>query len=319
MLALKLDNVITLDRDYPVPATNPGEALIRPTLAGICNTDLELAKGYMGFKGVLGHEFVGVVEQSDESRFVGKRVTGEINCPCGNCNMCRTGLGNHCPSRTVLGIVNRDGAFCERFVLPNANLHVVPDSVSDRQAVFTEPLAAAFQINNQVPIGPFHKVALLGDGKLGFLIAQTLAITGCGLTVVGRHPERLEFLKTKGVEFKTESQTQTLGRAFDVVVDATGSQTGLATAARLVKPRGVIVLKTTVAQPGGFDLNQLVIDEITVTGSRCGPFVEALAALEKNLIETGPLIASAQPLENGVEAMKMAAQSGGRKILLKIS
>lgn len=294
-----------------------GEVLVRVTLAGICNTDLELARGYMGFSGVLGHEFVGVVERSEEAALLGKRVVGEINIACGKCACCRDGLKNHCSNRSVLGIFGKNGAFAEYLTLPVENLHEVPSSVTDEEAVFTEPLAAAFQITRQIQITPSMKVAVLGDGKLGLLIGQALQLSGSRLVVIGHHAERLEILARRGIGAVLEPATAEWGREFDVVVDATGSSAGLELAYRLVKPRGTIVLKTTVAKMDLFDLNRLVIDEVTLVGSRCGPFDAALSALAKKEVDVKPLISRRMPLRDGVEAMKLASTPmSAPKILL---
>ena len=287
------------------------------TLAGICNTDLELARGYMGFSGVLGHEFVGVVERAEEAALLGKRVVGEINIACGKCAYCRDGLKNHCPNRSVLGILGKDGAFAEFLTLPVENLHEVPSSVTDEEAVFAEPLAAALQITRQIEITPSMKVAVLGDGKLGLLIGQALQLAGGRLVVIGHHAKRLEILARRGIGAVLEPASAEWGREFDVVVDATGSPTGLELAYRLVKPRGTIVLKTTVAKMDLFDLNRLVIDEVALVGSRCGPFDAALLALAKKDVDVKPLISRSMPLREGVEAMRLAASATpAPKILL---
>lgn len=306
-----------MEERWPEPAPKPGEALVRVTLAGICNTDLELARGYMGFSGVLGHEFVGVVERVQDSALIGKRVVGEINLACGKCPYCRDGLKNHCPNRSVLGILGKAGAFAEYLTLPVENLHEVPSSVTDEEAVFAEPLAAAFQITRQIGITPSMKVAVLGDGKLGLLIGQALQLAGSHLVVIGHHAQRLETLARRGIRAVLEPEASGWGREFDVVVDATGSSAGLVMAYRLVKPRGTIVLKTTVAKRDSFDLNQLVIDEVTVVGSRCGPFDTALLALAKKEVDVKPLISRVMPLGEGVEAMRLAGSATpAPKILL---
>lgn len=298
---------VRLEKRYPEPVPERGEVLIRVTLAGICNTDLELARGYMSFSGVLGHEFVGVVESAEDSSLLGKRVVGEINIACGKCEYCLDGLKNHCPNRSVLGIFGKNGAFAEYMTLPVENLHEVPASVTDEEAVFTEPLAAAFQITRQIEITSPMKVAVLGDGKLGLLIGQALQLTGARLVVIGHHAERLEILARRGIGAVMEPATAQWGREFDVVVDATGSSAGLELAYRLVKPRGTIVLKTTVAKMDLFDLNRLVIDEVTLLGSRCGPFDAALSALAKKEVDVKPLISRKMPLREGVEAMRLAS------------
>ncbi len=305
-----------LERGYPEPSPAAGEAVIRPSLAGICNTDLELANGYMGFSGVLGHEFVGIVESCGDSGLVGARVVGEINCPCGSCSLCLSGKGNHCPQRTVLGIMGRDGVFADIFTLPVGNLLVVPDKITDTQAVFTEPLAAAFEIINQVRIGPGDKVATLGDGKLGLLVGQVISLTGCDLVAVGRHPEKLEILAQRGITTALDRDMVSMRSSFDVVVDATGSAKGFALAVELARPCGTIVLKTTTANPAGLDSNRIVIDELTVIGSRCGPFDKALDALENRLVDVEPMVSEIFHFDYGVEAMKRASEGATLKVLM---
>lgn len=314
MRALVLDGGVRLDRRYPNPEPKEDEALIKPILAGVCDTDLELAKGYMGFSGVLGHEFVGRVVSAPDETLVGKRVVGEINIPCGRCRMCREELENHCPRRTVLGILGKDGAFADYLTLPVKNLHVVPGSVRDEDAVFTEPLAAAFQVLEQVEITLESRVAVVGDGKLGLLVAQALGQTGLTPLVIGHHREKLAILARLGIDTRLEDDVRDIVSEFDVVVDATGAPSGLKRAMELVKPRGTIVLKTTVAERGGVDLNRLVIDEVTLVGSRCGPFGRALEALETGEVDTSPLISEIVSIEEGEAAMEKAA--GALKILL---
>lgn len=320
MKALVLEGgSVRLEERWPEPAPKPGEALVRVTLAGICNTDLELARGYMGFSGVLGHEFVGVVERTENAALLGRRVVGEINIACGKCAYCHDGLKNHCPNRSVLGILGKDGAFAEFLTLPVENLHEVPSSVSDEEAVFTEPLAAAFQITRQIEIRPSMKVAVLGDGKLGLLIGQALQLAGGDLVAVGHHPQRLKILSRRGIRTALEPETAKWGREFDVVVDATGSSAGPELAYKLVKPRGTIVLKTTVAKRDSFDLNRLVIDEVAVVGSRCGPFDAALLALSRKDVDVKPLISRVMPLEDGKQAMSLASSAmSAPKILLSM-
>ncbi len=307
MKALVLEGgSVRLEERWPDPTPKPGEALVRVTLAGICNTDLELARGYMGFSGVLGHEFVGVVERAEDTALLGKRVVGEINIACGKCQCCHNGLKNHCPNRSVLGILGKDGAFAQFLTLPVENLHEVPASVTDEEAVFAEPLAAAFQVTRQIQITPSMKIAVLGDGKLGLLIGQSLRLAGCSTVLIGHYAVKLEILTCLGIRAVLEPETAQWDREFDVVVDATGSSTGPELAYRLVKPRGTIVLKTTVAKREPFDLNRLVIDEVTVIGSRCGPFDAALLALSKRDVDVKPLISRIMPLEEGVAAMELA-------------
>jgi len=305
-----------LCRDYPVPVPSPDEALIRVKYGGICRTDLEILKGYMDFQGIIGHEFVGVVEDCKKRDLIGKRVTGEINISCGKCNLCQRGLRNHCPERSVLGILNKDGTFAEYITLPVENLHIVPDSLSDEEAVFTEPLAAAFEILEQIHITRKDRVCVLGDGKLGLLIAQVLYLTGCDLTVVGRHEEKLSILKTRGI---TSTLTPPGTNLFDIVVDATGSPEGLNLAMEMVRPRGIIVLKTTVARRDGIDLNRIVIDEITLIGSRCGPFRTALHALESRAVDVKSLISKIFPIDEGITALEYAGTPGVIKVLLRMT
>jgi alcohol dehydrogenase len=312
MRALLWDNQLRL-AEIPVPEPAPGEALIRPLLAGICATDVHITRGYMGFRGVLGHEFVGVVTQCEETAWVGRRVVGEINAACHQCATCRQGDAPHCPNRTTLGIDRRDGAMADFFTLPVANLHAVPDSVADQQAVFAEPLAAALEIVERCHIRPTERVALVGDGKLGLLTAQVLRLTGCELVVVGRHPERWDFLTRQGVAATTAPDQLEAG-GWDVVIDCTGSPGGLETARRLVRPRGRLVLKSTFHGESPLNLSRLVVDEVALLGSRCGPFPPALRLMERGLIETEALISARYTLDDAVEAFQ--ATGGRLKVLL---
>jgi alcohol dehydrogenase len=314
MDALVFDGSLRFTRDYPTPALLPGEALIRPHLAGICNTDVEIMRGYMGFRGVLGHEFVGTVVACSDQTWLGRRVVGEINAACLRCATCLRGDHTHCPERTTLGIDRRDGAMAELVALPIACLHEVPDQVSDEQAVFVEPLAAAVEILEQSHLRPSERVAVVGDGKLGALIVQTLRLPGCAVTLVGRHPERWSLYAGMGIRCCTADQ---LGNEqFDLVVDCTGQPAGLATARSLVRPRGRLVLKSTFFAPSELNLTRLVVDEVQLLGSRCGPFAPALRLLERGLIATAPLISARYPLSRAVEAM--AAAHGAMKVLLQI-
>ncbi|MES2641761.1 MAG: alcohol dehydrogenase catalytic domain-containing protein [Myxococcota bacterium] len=292
----------------------PGEARVRVHLAGVCATDLELVKGYMGFAGTLGHEWVGVVEAAPDAAWVGKRVVGDINCPCGACPTCLAGRPTHCPTRTVLGILGRDGAFAEHLSLPTANLHVVPDAVPDDAAVFVEPLAAACQILEQVHVRPSHRVVVLGTGRLGQLCARVLALSGAEVAAVGRNPVTLALLPSSVRAFSLADAPALAGA--DIVVDCTGNPDGLALATSLVRPGGTLVLKTTVHDVGRIEPNRWVIDEITVVGSRCGPFEPALRLLAAGLVDPRPLITARLPLEQGVAALEMAAQPGVVKVLL---
>ena len=300
------------DPHYPDPVPASGETLVRVLCAGICETDLQLLRGYMGFHGVPGHEFVGIAE---EGPLRGKRVVGEINCSCHNCEMCRNGVPGHCPNRTVLGILGRDGAFADRLCIPQRNLHPVPDEVATLAAVFTEPLAAAFQIPAQVRLDARQNVVVLGDGRLGNLCAQVLARIGCRVTVVGKHRRKLSLLARLGlatIELKALKKERTA----DVVVDCTGSPSGLPTALEIVKPRGTVVLKTTVAGMQTISLAPVVIDEVTIVGSRCGPFGKALSALRDGQIDVQSLIECVYPLEQAVAALERARTEPVLKLLL---
>ena len=314
MQALVFDGQLRLDTDDPDPQPRPGEALIRVSCAGICNTDVEITKGYMGFSGVLGHEFVGVVEAADEPAWLGKRVVGDINCACGSCAACRAGRPHHCPHRSVLGIVGRDGALAEKCCLPVQNLFEAPDAVPDEEAVFVEPLAAAFEILEQVEIAPEHRVAVLGDGKLGLLVAQVLATTGCDLVAVGKHESKLGILAARGIATALASDLPP-GR-FDVVAECTGTAAGFGTSLSMVRPRGTLVLKSTVAGGREMDLAPIVVDEITVVGSRCGPFEPAIDALVRRQVSVRELISARFPLANGLAAFDRARSRGAIKVLV---
>ena len=316
MQALVLGNGIGFDAEYETPRPGPGEALIKTSLAGICATDLELVKGYAGFSGIPGHEFVGVVVQAHDSSRIGQRVVGDINCPCGSCPTCKRGDGNHCPDRTALGIRGKDGAFADYFTLPVANLRPVPKSLDDRAAVFAEPLAAALEITRQVHIKPDDEVAVLGDGRLGLLAVQALALTGCELTLIGRHPEKWALLKEKPIR-ACRAEELPEGFTARVVVDCTGNESGFSQARKLVRPRGFLVMKSTFAGQTRITPSSLVVDEITMIGSRCGPLTAALRLLASGLIEVEPLIEAEFALEKGEEAFKLAAKKGSLKVLLR--
>ena len=301
-------SAIHFRRDLPEPIPLPGEEVIRVRAVGICDTDLQLAKGYMGFRGILGHEFVGVTDS-------GRRVTGEINNPCNACPTCLAGLANHCPNRTVLGILGHDGAMADRVCVPGRNLHTVPDAIDDREAVFVEPLAAAFRVGEQVPIGSSTRLTVVGDGKLGILCAWVARLLGADVSLVGKHPEKLA-LGGEGVRPILLDESGPIARSQDIVVDCTGSTTGLGAALRLVRPCGTVVLKTTVAGEHSTSLAPIVIDEVRVIGSRCGPFPKAIAALESRAIDVRPLIAAEFPLDEAEEAFRAAAVRGARKVLM---
>ena len=325
------NNTLTLEKNYPRPDLQPGEALIRVLLAGICNTDLEITRGYLAFQGVLGHEFVGIVENVHEgpgasrpTYLIGKRVVGEINAACrrSDCLYCSQNMPTHCPDRTTLGILNRDGAFAEYLTLPVENLHIVPDNVSDEEAVFVEPLAANFEILEQVHLKPTDSVVILGDGKMGQLAAQVLPLSGCEVMMVGKHEEKLALAAKHGVRtfmlddpqsFRLENR-----RRVDLVVECSGSAQGLELALRLVRPRGSIVLKSTVAAQSTLHLAPLVIDEIRLQGSRCGPFVPALRALSQRRVDVLPLISARYSLDEGLEAFEQAGKKGMLKVLVQV-
>ena len=296
------------------------EALVRVHLSGICNTDLEIARGYAGFKGTIGHEFVGVVEESPGNKLLGQRVVGEINAGCGKCELCTAGDPRHCGSRTVLGIVGRDGAHAEFLRLPLANLLPVPDMVVDEHAVFAEPLAAACGIMERVAIKPESRVAVIGDGKLGLLCAQAIALSGASVLLIGKHAEKLRIAERRGIETAAPKAGAKRKREFDVVVEASGSPSGFVGALELLRPRGTLVLKSTFQGPGKIDeIDQarLVVDEITILGSRCGRFQPALDLLKKGAIDIDSLISEEYPLAEGVHAMERAGNKGVLKVFLR--
>jgi threonine dehydrogenase-like Zn-dependent dehydrogenase len=322
---------LTLERNYPDPTPTAGEAVIRVLQVGICNTDLEIIRGYLGFMGVLGHEFVGVVEEiygeqarEQYSYLLGKRVVGEINAACHrpDCTYCQRGMPTHCPDRTTLGIVNRDGAFADYVILPVENLHIVPENVSDEEAVFVEPLAANFEILEQVHLKPTESVLILGDGKMGQLAAQVLTLSACEVLMVGKHEEKLALAEKHGVRTYVLNDAHNFvlenGRRVDMVVECTGSAQGLEMALRLVRARGVIILKSTVAEKSLTHLAPIIIDEIRIQGSRCGPFAPALRALSQKLVDVYPLISARYTLDEGLEAFKHAEQQGVLKVLMRV-
>jgi threonine dehydrogenase-like Zn-dependent dehydrogenase len=325
------NNALTLEKNYPRPDLQPGEALVRVLQAGICNTDLEITRGYLAFQGVLGHEFAGIVETVHEgpgasrpTYLVGKRVVGEINAAChrSDCFYCTHHMPTHCPDRTTLGILKRDGAFAEYLTLPVENLHLVPDNVSDEEAVFVEPLAANFEILEQVHLKPTDSVVILGDGKMGQLAAQVLPRSGSEVMMVGKHAEKLALAAKRGVHtfVLDDPQSFTLEnrRRVDLVVECSGSAQGLELALRLVRPRGTIVLKSTVAVQSTLHLAPIVIDEICLQGSRCGPFAPALRALSQKLVDVRLLISAQFSLDEGLAAFEYAAQPGVLKVLVKV-
>ncbi|HEY3312142.1 MAG TPA: alcohol dehydrogenase catalytic domain-containing protein [Anaerolineales bacterium] len=324
MQALWLENNQLDLRSVPQPA-KPGEALVRIRLAGVCGTDLELVKGYYPFTGIPGHEFVGEVVQvqppgsglpsATQTDLVGRRVVGEINASCGACEQCRNGRPTHCENRSVLGITNRDGVFAEYTSLPLQNLQFVPDDVPDEIAVFTEPLAAALEIQQQVQIHPGDRVLLIGAGRLGQLIAQTLALTGADLQVLARHPLQKKLLIERGVKLIDESAIKPW--RWDVVVEATGSPAGFELARKAIRPRGTIVLKSTYKGDVTLNLSSIVVDEINICGSRCGPFEPALRLMQQKMVDPTILIAARYGLNEGLQAFEKAAERGVLKVLVK--
>ena len=305
---------LTLRSDLPRPEPAPGESLVRVLVAGICNTDIEMIRGYYPFRGVLGHEFVGIVESGPLS---GKRVVGEINAACGTCRRCRSGMRSHCGNRTVLGIAGRDGAFAEHLVLPSRNLHVVPDTLDSTAAVFTEPLAAAVQIREQVRVGEEDRVLVVGDGKLGQLIARTLALSGCRLSVSGHHETKLELLRRGGLSTVTGQEVEE--GSFDLSVECTGSPGGFELARKALRPRGTLVMKSTYKGRLNLDAAPVVVDELTIVGSRCGPFAPAVDLLNSRGVDVAPLVSGRLPIADGLEAFELAGKPGVLKILLDIA
>jgi threonine dehydrogenase-like Zn-dependent dehydrogenase len=317
--ALVFDQSLRYDPRRPDPALEQGDTLVRVRQAGVCSTDVEITRGYMNFAGVLGHEFVGVVEQSPEKKLIGQRVVGEINCPCGRCDMCLSGLSNHCRNRGVVGIHAHDGAFADYVRLPATNLHVLPDEVDDDMAVFVEPLAAAFQVLKQTRIEPRTWVTVLGDGRLGLLVAQVLRNVGCPVRVIGKHPQKLALCEKWQIRSRPLADIAPRHDQ-DVVVDCTGSAAGFDLAMQIVRPRGTIVLKSTFANGGAngkpLNLAPLVIDEINVVGSRCGPFREAIKALAEKSVDVLSLISRRMPIEQGVAAIEAAKRPDVLKVIL---
>ena len=310
------DQNLGIRNDISVPKPNPGDALIRVRLAGICSTDLQLVRGYYPFTGILGHEFVGeVVEAPGYPQWDGQRVAGEINIVCGKCSSCMAGRANHCEQRSVLGIKNWHGAFAEYLTLPVENLQRIPGKLSDEAAVFVEPLAAALQIQEQVDIQPSDQVLVVGAGRLGQLIAQSLTLTGCELQVVARHDSQRKLLSERGIMAIGESQIPE--RSMDIVVDATGAPGGFDLARKAIRPRGTLVVKSTYACDLQLNFSAIVVDEITVIGSRCGPFKPAIQLLENGQIDPRPLVSAQYSLADGLAAIAHAEQSGVMKVLLK--
>lgn len=320
MKAVVFDEGLKLDKNYAKPVPQKGEALVRVTLAGICNTDYEITKGYMGYKGILGHEAVGIVEEvnSNDQSLVGKRVVAEISYGCDdpNCPWCAVKNYRHCPNRHTLGIWRKDGCFAEYFTMPVNVLFEVPENVSDEQAVFVEPLAAALEINEQLHIKPMDRVIVLGDGKLGLTTALALSAQNLDVLLVGKHRNKLDIAKAQGVKTRLLADLKQ-EKIYDVVVEATGSLSGFETAMALVRPRGVLVLKSTIAASKEFNLAPIVIDEITVLGSRCGQFPPALRMLASGKIDFKPLISATYSVDNAIEAFEKNKEKDTLKVLIK--
>jgi len=314
MRALWLENNQIELRDVPQPR-KLNEALIKIHKAGICSTDLELIKGYYPFTGILGHEFVGEVLEADDVSWIGQRVVGEINVVCSTCEQCLNGRPTHCENRTVLGIINRDGTFAEYIQLPITNLQRVPDAISNEMAVFTEPLAAALEIQQQIQIKPKDRVLLIGAGRLGQLIAQTLALTGCDLRVVARHKRQKDLLKKRGI--RTISEEEIKPWRWDVVVEATGSSSGFSLARQAIRPRGTLILKSTYKGEIQVNFSSMVVDEINIIGSRCGPFPPALRLMESKQVDPTVLIDSEFSLGDALKAFERAAETGTLKVLIE--
>ena len=315
MRALWLENNKISLPDIPQPRS-PNEALIKIRKAGICSTDLELVKGYYPYTGILGHEFVGEVVEAEDASWISERVVGEINVVCNECEQCLNERPTHCENRTVLGIINRDGTFAEFTTLPIANLHRVPASVPDEMAVFTEPLAAALEIQQQIQINPSDRDLLVGAGRLGQLIAQTLALTGCDLRVVARHKHQQDLLKARGI--MTISEEEIKPWRWDVVVEVTGSPSGFALARRAIRPRGILVLKSTYQGEMSINFSSVVVDEINIIGSRCGPFEPALHLMESKQVDPMVLIAAEFKLKDALKAFEHAAEPGVLKVLIDV-
>jgi alcohol dehydrogenase len=315
MISVHIENGAAFVRHATMPKPKPGFVLIRLRAAGICNTDIELLRGYCGFRGRPGHEFVGDVAGPADSAWLGKRVVGEINLACGACEWCARGLGRHCPTRTVLGIVRHPGAFAEFLTLPESNLHEVPRQVSDEHAIFTEPIAAACEILDQVKIAKGAAVAVLGDGKLGLLVAQVLACRGASVHLFGHHPKKLRIAALAGCE--TSASGNLPQARFDVTVEATGAAEGLSSAISMTRPRGVVVMKTTVHEPVPLNTAQAVVNEISLIGSRCGRFEPALRLLKSGRLRLDEMISAEYALEQAPEAFAKAQEKGVLKVLIR--
>jgi len=315
MRALVFSNSLNFSLKQPDPAINEGDTLLKVRQAGICATDLEIVKGYMGFKGILGHEFVAEVVDSPKKDLIKQRVVGEINIVCGRCDLCLAGLSTHCRNRSVLGILEHSGAFADYVRLPSENLHLLPDSIDDDQATFIEPLAAAFQVLKQIKLDGRKWVTVLGDGRLGLLVAQVLQTAGVPVRVIGKHSSKLALCEKWGIRSRLLDDIVPRHDQ-DVVIDCTGSAEGFALALQIVRPRGTLVLKSTFVAGKPLNLAPVVIDEVTIVGSRCGPFKEAIRALAQKQVDVVSLISRRMKLEQGVEAMQLAGKSGVLKVIL---
>ena len=317
MRAIVFDQELRYGTDYPLPETKPGWARIKVRLAGICRTDLEIMKGYMGFTGIMGHEFVGIVDRCDDVSWVGRRVVGEINAACGNCAWCNRGLGRHCPNRTTLGIDRLDGCMADFCMLPTANLFEVPETISDERAVLTEPLSAACEILEQLPLSGTEQIVVLGDGRLGILCAWALATAACDVTIAGHHPEKLDLARWRHI--KTVLHEEKIESGADIVIDATGSVQGIARAMSLCRPRGTIVLKSTIALQGDINLSPIVIHEQTVLGSRCGRFGDGMAMMRDFPdMPLEKLITGRYALRDAEKAFERAQQRDALKVLFDL-
>ena len=321
MKALVYDNELKLDKNYPNPTVKDNEVLIKTSMVGICNTDYEITQGYMGYKGVIGHEFVGVVcevGKNVDKNLLNKRVVGEINCACNDCSWCHQGLQRHCPNRSTLGIWQKDGCFSEYFTLPKENVIEISDNIDDTTATFTEPLAAAYEILEQVHIKPDAKVAILGDGKLGLCISLVFSALNINYIHIGKHEEKLAISKNLGAKTMLLSEIKEEDKkSFDVVVEATGSTGGFETSASLVKPRGTLVLKSTIVAREGLNLASIVVDEVNIVGSRCGQFKPILRLLEKGKIDVKPLVSAVYGVDEFEKAFEENSKRGSLKVLVK--
>ncbi len=318
MKALVFNKELSFDKNYAKPVPKENEALIKITYAGICNTDVEITKGYMGFTGICGHEFLGIVEEinGEDKSLLNKRVTGGINLGCQNCKDCASGLERHCKNRQTLGIYKKDGCFAEYITLPLSNLVEIPEEISDKEAILIEPLAAALEILEQVHIEPNSKIAVLGDGKLGLLISMVLSTTPADVVTIGKHQNKLDILNKQGIKTKL-LQDATEEKYYDIVVEATGSVSGFEKSVSLTKPRGILVLKSTIASEKPLNLSMIVVDEITIVGSRCGQFPPAIRLLKKKPFDLSELISAVYPFDEALNAFQKAQEKGVLKVILK--